>query len=401
MFDPQQPQSALGRDRFPVFVAVLAATAGAYYFGGSRIYLGDLYAGGFALLALGWVMRGVTQDVVTWMAAVSFFLFGSVSLDLINRIPRDDLYRGGFRNFVFGFVAFASYAILKRYGRRAAAIIFILLYMSLPLAIILLNPNALGNIDLLFRWDNGVFLALPLQFFVGRAFKAKVQQLLANAVLFSALGTYAYFSDLRSVAALLVVVAAIELLSSVRYLPKQLRVPMVVGVTMAFAAGFVFWYASQEGLGEEIYKRREASNSLRVEMALDAWDSFLAHPWTGNGSWQHARSFVDPSNTDTLIGVHSTVLQFAYEYGLLGLTYILFLLWVQVRALIKLISVERVYHSDWLYGYILVMGVYHTVMSPFAGAQRFTLGVSVGVACSLVMTRDPRIWTPVRRMMMR
>lgn len=375
-----------------LLLLLICLSIGAYSVGAARVYLGDFYSAIFFCIVFLRVLAGQPYVHARWVL-IGFFSLGlGVAFDFLNRIPQDDILRGGLRNFVFIFVALATCSALERYGRRIVALCIIAALCSLPLFAIILDSQVSGNVDRLFRWDNGIFLLLPVQALLSRYVEARKFRLLIGAVCFLGMGAFAYFLDIRSLSAMLCGSAFLEIVCVYKYLPRILRVPMFILAAFLFFAAAVLVYNEVSTFDYDVYQRRTASDNLRVDMAADAWAGYLQSPVIGNGSWQHARLFVDPTKTETLIGVHSTIIQFAYEYGTLGLLAGCVLLIVQVLAICKIISLHRLYATDWLYGYLLLLGIYHIIMSPFAGAQRFTMGISVGIAFSMLLRSGRHIW---------
>lgn len=381
----------LSRSRYAAYL-LTCFSIGAFIVGAARVYLGDVFVTVFFCLAFLRVISGKDFSHTRWMLVGSLSVCLGIAFDFLNRIPSDDVLRGGLRNFVFTFVALATYSALEHFGRRLVAPLIIATLCSLPFFVLLLDPDLGNNVDRLFRWDNGIFLLLPFQAVVTRFVGPRKFRLLTGASLFLVLGGFAYFLDIRSLAAMLCGAAFLEIVCVYKYLPQILRLPMLILAVFIFSAAAVLAYNEVSTFDYDVYQRRIASDTLRMDMAADAWSGYLQSPIIGNGSWQHARIFVDPTKTETLIGVHSTILQFAYEYGTLGLVAGVVLLMVQVRAITKVISLHRLYATDWLYGYLLLLGIYHTIMSPFAGAQRFTLGISVGIAFSMVLRSSRHLW---------
>lgn len=390
------PNSFLSDARlsYPRLLAYLVVcfSIGAFNVSAARVYLGDVYIAVFFCIVFLRVISGKKYLHARWVL-VGFFALGlGVAFDFLNNIPLDDVLRGGLRNFVFIFVALATCSALELYGRRLVALCIIAALCSLPFFVVLLDRQLGDNVDRLFRWDNGIFLLLPVQALLTRFVGARKIRLLMGAVLFLVLGAFAYFLDIRSLAGMLWGAAFLEIVCVYKYLPHILRVPMFILAAFLFSAAAVLVYTEVSTFDYDVYQRRTASDTLRLDMAADAWSGYVQSPVIGNGSWQHARLFVDPTKTETLIGVHSTIIQFAYEYGSLGLLAGCALLLVQIRAIMKIISLHRLYATDWLYGYLLLLGIYHIIMSPFAGAQRFTLGISVGIAFSMVLRSGRHIW---------
>jgi hypothetical protein len=371
---------------------LLCFTVGMFNVQAARVYLGDVYITIFFCVVFLRVLSSARYPHTRWVLIGVISIGLGVAFDFLNRTPSDDILRGGLRNFVFIFMSLATCAALEVYGRRRAALYIIAVLCSLPFFVILLDPQVAGNVDRLFRWDNGIFLLLPAQLVLTHLLGARKIRLIVGAALFLAMGAGAYFMDIRSLAGMLWGAAFIEIVCIYKYLPRILRIPMLILASFLFFAAAVLIYSEVSTFDYDVYQRRTASDTLRLDMAADAWAGYLQSPFIGNGSWQHARLFTDPTKTETLIGVHSTVIQFAYEYGTLGLLAGCVLLVIHVVALFKVISLHRLYATDWLYGYLLLLGFYHIIMSPFAGAQRFTLGISTGIAFSMLLRSGRHIW---------
>ena len=127
----------------------------------------------------------------------------------------------------------------------------------------------------------------------------------------------------------------------------------------------------------------------RKVMIMDAWEGFLARPAVGFGSWQHARNYINSYITEA-VGVHSIVLQFAYEYGIYGLLFGGYLLLRSGQGLVVAVygdlpAAGSMLRSDQPLMVLLGVGmIYNLVASPFANIYRIYFGITLGLYLYLI-----------------
>jgi O-antigen ligase len=175
---------------------------------------------------------------------------------------------------------------------------------------------------------------------------------------------------------------------------------IAVGCVFLGVASLVMFRASNSiATDQSIFSRRQDSDTERQTMLEDAWQGFLAKPWVGHGSWQHARSFISSfrSGEDFYVGVHNVWLQLAYEYGLFGLIVGGFV-WIRlIQASLILVTTNwaampeellRVYPCAFL---VALTICYDWIFAPFGGIDRIYFGMSFGFCLYVVAIAKPKV----------
>ncbi|MGC4073468.1 MAG: hypothetical protein QM760_13315 [Nibricoccus sp.] len=124
-------------------------------------------------------------------------------------------------------------------------------------------------------------------------------------------------------------------------------------------------------------------------MAVDAWRGFCEAPLFGSGSWAHAVRYTDLSQPGVLVGVHSFILQFAFEYGVCGFLFGCWLLWLAVCGTVDFMRSEQPEDLSWMPMHVLVMLnlAYAVLMSPMGGYRRVLAGAAMGMALAQIHRR--------------
>lgn len=175
--------------------------------------------------------------------------------------------------------------------------------------------------------------------------------------------------------------------------------PLVVG-GVAFAAVFI---ATQERYG----LRREQSNLGRELTFTLGWRAIQASPLIGYGSWNDNPAIsklqeeifekdLGQSRAGSFAGAgftpHSQLMQSWYEGGVLAIAFFVALLYWIARVLPELAMRRPVDALTGLLLYLLFSGVWHLVMSPFAGNHR--LDNMLSAAAVLIVLGEARTRRP-------
>ncbi|MCX6953069.1 MAG: O-antigen ligase family protein [Verrucomicrobia bacterium] len=313
------------------------------------------------------------------LIAAAVFLTLVTGMDLINRIPMPDLYRGLARNAIFFASIFAGMYLVKLWGLNRA-ILLILIVSVAPFVAHVFWVGRAFDLSFAIRYSGAGTLGLIVVLLCPFAWL----QLAVMTVLSLA---YAFYFDMRAGAALTMTgMLLFPIRRIVCYFKKWVFVLLAIGLAVALVPLVIEGVSLGMEDGSTI-SRHAASNSQRSSMAQTAWDGFKSSPFFGNGSWQHARKYFDDSMTEEFIGVHSWILQLAFEYGILGLCLgvgvgILGLVGIWLFAFH---SCEGLIPSGIaIIGGVLAQGVFYgALFNPFAGYTRIDVGLTCGVIVGL------------------
>jgi O-antigen ligase len=136
---------------------------------------------------------------------------------------------------------------------------------------------------------------------------------------------------------------------------------------------------------------QETSSIERLDLATVGWAQVLEHPLTGIGTWQFARSYVSIIGKQELLGIHSIFVQFACEYGILGVIFVSLVVFINIWALYYLslggVVLSNFARSGLVWAFTMIG--YNTIFSPFAGDARFQYGLLFsGILAILLKSRN-------------
>ncbi|MDD5200872.1 MAG: O-antigen ligase family protein [Terrimicrobiaceae bacterium] len=347
-----------------------------------RLYAGDaimLLLGGAALLQIGGWLPSEKFARHSLFIILAFPIV-AVLLDGANDIGFEWVAKGGARNTVFAMAVCASAMIIRSYGWKGW--LGFILVVSLSPAILAIAATVRG--------EQGMDFIVVLKFFYGTSIFLAIVYFVRSGrfgavamVAFGALLAFAF--DIRGEGTLFVVCGLAfffkRLTKGWRFIPFLV---MVVAVVVIGSTAVLSFFSNANTFDLATVERREESLKQRTDMAWQAWYGFLERPGLGHGSWQNAATYIDYSNPNEVIGVHSWILQFAFEYGLLGLAFGCLLAVVAARALFFwLQSGDRTCLSSshvLLVIYFLADAVLNCCVSPFGGYYRIVWGLLIGAA---------------------
>ena len=359
--------------------------------GDSILYVADVYAVVFGSYAFFKWLLGRMDFLRLLLLAVAVTATGAeLGLDLYNNIGFTWLIRGFARNTVFLAVIIASVALISRFGVGLWLVVVTSAYVSVAFWGIVQEYNLGYDVGyfLKFRW--GGYLAIPILYLFRKNYYWQALFLLAGAATL-------WLFDVRSFSAIWFSAAVLCLMC--KFSIAWRRFTVIIGLACFVWVAMVLVNPTHfvEARTED---RQEASNSQRMHMAQDTWERYLERTITGYGSWQHAATYQDDYLflTSKNTGVHSWVLQLAFEYGVLGIIAgiaLLSILCYSVYIILLDRSVSRIIFSDALVSpamlfLLLTEGVYVLGCSPFAGVGRIFEGFAVGVALWVIKLKTQR-----------
>jgi hypothetical protein len=367
---------------FPAFAWL--ALAGVAVAGGLSVEIvGTLYVLDIMVLMLAlpltlkvWLERDNAAKRIT-TATFGFGILVAVfaAMDLINGIPNDDFWRGFARNAVFASAVTVGASISYLWGLRYAVAAWGAASMSVFTGNAIQAPELFTDAVNILKYTGAqAFLYITLCIFAGRVLVSVPIALAAFVIL--------WFQDNRSAALIFVCAAALigfrRFARGSRVVSTYLLISLIVGG----ATGWFIYGSRTLASTDYALQRRSTSDAMRVDMAEDAIDGFMAAPILGNGAWQHARQykpmFNDEFTTRQIIGVHSIVLQMAYEYGILGLLVAGTAVVILISGIVKVLTLPN---RDGLAATIPIglFVLYHLLFSPFANIYRNLYGIGFGV----------------------
>jgi len=314
------------------------------------------------------------------VALLMGFPFVGLALDWLNQCPLDLYLRGLSRNFVFVAAAIVSSAIARRMDRWRVVTLFCVLALSTPVAALIQIGEDLGSESAFLKYFGGWALILPIVVIMTRL----VSPAVAGALMVPVGMVVAFGLSLRSFGGVLVLAGVFTM--TARWWARggrRILTACVLVIPVLFAVAAINLLQSDH-VPAELRENWDASNFQRLDTAIDAWQGFLEKPLMGNGSWAHALRYTIMNQTGLVVGVHSFILQFAFEYGFFGLVFGAWLLWLGVQGVVSFLRPNDQVSERWMAVYVLIMFnfVYTVLMSPMGGYERIIAGVALGIALS-------------------
>ncbi|MFN0316754.1 MAG: O-antigen ligase family protein [Burkholderiales bacterium] len=210
----------------------------------------------------------------------------------------------------------------------------------------------------------------------------------------AAFGVICVFTDYRSLGAASLLASGLLWYGSFRARERRHLLGQALALIVPAAAAASLLYAALSTTDERIIERRQLSNSGRYIGLVVAWRAVLESPVIGYGSWaaekrfgrmlrDEARQFEQELNVPIDLGrsliPHSQWLQSWVEGGLLGLSFFLVYAWGLVAALRWFVWHRKTDRLQALGLFILVMGAWNLVASPFLGFTRIHIALAVAV----------------------
>ena len=244
---------------------------------------------------------------------------------------------------------------------------------GIPVVNVLTVPEALDSVQFFAKFGGGASFAVAASLLIAKRGKLHSVVLLLLAAAFFAFNSFRGMTLMCFAVAFLLV--AFPLQKNISLVIAVLGLVILIAIGSAFVPAEV--YGRIETQYEENTEARELSSMLRSEMAEDAWTQFLDRPFSGHGTWQHARNYVDSFDASTIVGVHSIAIQLAFEYGIIGLGCVFVVLFVLTKALYRMALGTQFNNGmvQVLLYWAIVQLIYNIFLSPFAGDSRFIYGL--------------------------
>jgi hypothetical protein len=365
-------------------------------FGGIRfdvvgvLFFSDiLIAGLFAITIAYAILSPPPRFYPVELLVLWIFPVVGVVIDLFDATPGNDLLRGVARNCIFVAAAWLSFTIASKLSLYKGLLFYFLLILSVLITTVQTDPTAVYSLSNLFKNDGA--MALPYLILL-----VALSRTTNGSGIFLVLGgVFLWQIDFRGYSFVFALAGLIILFRRIiRSIPVwQLILIGCVGfVALYYLFSLISYSVAPDS--STISRRRE-SGEERETMLVDAWRGFVAEPFTGNGSWQHARNYISVLQIEevdqvVLVGVHSAWLQLAYEYGIFGVIVGGYVFMRGVQALLIVLSTNwattekgllRAYPSALL---MILTLCYDWVAGPFAGATRIYHGLGFGLCLYIV-----------------
>jgi len=250
---------------------------------------------------------------------VALFILG----DLVNKIGVLDLMRGGFRNVIFICYILAAMRLSFLLGPIFAYQLFAVMSGSYSLCMYFgFGPSSLiiwnGLSDHLKFHGLLQFIVIGLLTILGR-------RVFLASIALCGLGFWVLqVADYRLGAVLCVAPIALWITRQI----KKARLPswaMNIAMLLSIVTVALFandYFVTEEHSDQSRIERREMSNRIRAEMIEYSFNQFIDKPILGHGSWTHVKGFSSSYDSNIISGVHNMGLQYANEYGSVGLAFI-------------------------------------------------------------------------------
>jgi hypothetical protein len=388
-----------------LFSALRTEKGGVFYLGDAAILV--FVFSGVLISSTRVLLKGIQRTV--WILAA--FPLLAVLLDFGNSIPLGDIGRGVGRNVIFSLSVVAGLIVIRSKGWDAWAWVVVCSFIGLPLGAFLYNPDSLSTFETFLKFGGGSGLTIALSILLARG-----QMRLAAVALVG--GAFVFFvGSFRGMAAMCASVSIGFFFFPLSTAKARLKggvfaACIVVSIVIASFAFPEFNLSSL--LDTQVLTAQEASSMERSDLAVSGWAQFLEHPLTGIGTWQHTRNYVSIIGSQEVIGIHSIFIQLACEYGIVGISFVSSVIFINLWALYRLILGDFAVSNFARGGLVWASAMigYNTLFSPFAGDSRFIYGIifsgvlailfehrkaqpvsnfrSTGTRVSLDYGRDPR-----------
>jgi hypothetical protein len=373
------------RIRLPLFLLLFAATAGVSFQSIGLIYLLDVFS---IILAAAAVLRIIYHREMMWILCLFLFPIMAFALDSYNETPSGDALRGIFRNTVFVSSAIAAYFWSRRLSLGQMLPLIYGCYFSFSLWYLLKGGELGLHYSNFIKFGFGFFLVQPL------IWPFRHWPLLIELILVGAGVLLVGLMDCRAMGAVCILTSGLSVLRKISYSAWAARLILYGLASIALLGGLVLFEEHYNKRFADVYEdRRAKSDDERIDMAQDAWNGFRTSPWVGNGTWQHARQYVSTVNKDVTVGVHSWVVQLAYEYGIFGLIFGATIICLLIIALANMYfkcraRIVQPWSNFPFTVLLLVQSAYYVIMGPFNGPSRLFEGISMGIALAVIFSFD-------------
>lgn len=214
-------------------------------------------------------------------------------------------------------------------------------------------------------------------------------------------GIFNIWLDYRNLGAAIIVVAAIIWAGAKR--PDKRLISLIVYSVVALIAGLVTVNLTQD----EFKVRRVDSNIGRSAAIIVSLHAISDSPFIGYGSWtinakyaeelrekiEEKRKQVEYSDefthlyTGNSFQAHSQILQAWIEGGLLGAMFFIFYGYKLLQTALWCALRRRMDEYSPVFLFILIMGLWNLVASPFLGFERIQIAMAVGVIVAIAIER--------------
>lgn len=386
-------------DRFVRIALIVIATFGGFYIQlGARLYIADVFMFCAFVPALVYCVRRCSRFIWLVILVMTGFAFYALLCDLSEGYAFSLIAKGMLRNLMLPVAVCVVCSIANAYGLIYALFIVVLLKFSRFLYGAYLEPYLLiDSFEAVLRVGGGSSLVYMVLFLMG--FVRGLQSIgFLAAVVF-----YGVVYQFRSLAAL-------HLLAPIGYflrgfLSKIHISAIYFSALIAAVSVYAFWMFLIPSINIDSgeigrYNRNMQSSDTRMDMNRHAFGGIWDAWGLGNGTDSHHRNYMAKNKSDEYLSVHSIVLQFGYEYGVIGLLFALSLLLFGFHVLATYIQ-QQFALDDLIRGHscmfmVLMASVVYTMLfSPYASYARIGFSCSLGlVVCVydlLVLNQKSRI----------
>ena len=316
------------------------------------------------------------------LAAAGIALAGYIVSDLYRQSHPRDMARGWSRLI---FLAIDLVGVAYLFGRsRRNFVTFVLGECAGSLASTALFGPLFGD-----YWKFGIGAPLTFLLFLLAPQAGPV----AAGGTAAALGALHLVLGYRSLGGICLLAAALGLLQMTTRRSRPWLAPLGI-LAVAGAIGWIYAHARDDH-GE----RATRSDIERSAMMTAAADAFAQSPLIGQGSWfsntdvykhflllrqaaalrAHIGGFAEPDEDAGTTAVHSQILVSLAEGGLFGGAFFFAFGVALVRALYRIVFVDRWHRLTPLVTLLLLSTLWNLLFSPFSGAQRIYIAVAGGL----------------------
>ncbi|MCQ8119700.1 O-antigen ligase family protein [Methylomonas rosea] len=379
------------------FFEILAFFCGLPYFYTINVF-GELYATELLLPVTAVILvffrgeRTVFKEKLFWMFLFSIIMMivGYMVSDLMAGTSKSNYIRAWGRNIILlsDFISLSiivaankKYAWWYVFGLALGSILYLRL-TGVPF------NNAYWKIE----YSQPVLL---LVFVVGNFLPNFLKVWLAVLI-----GVFSFYMDGRSFGVICLLLAAMLWVRLGNQDGLRISGKVLLNIALSGAILFSIVVSVLEQTDQEFSARREASSLSRFAAIKIALIAIGDSPIIGYGSWgEGTKKYADMLYEQTVreqrevrqsnirrgksFLAHSQILQSWMEGGILAVQLFMFYGFQLLVALKNLITIRRLDYVYLIYGFFMLISLWHLFMSPYSGNHRVNIAIAIAIICAV------------------
>lgn len=363
--------------------------------------VGELYVTELLLplLAVGVLIFGrsqVLREKIFWQFVIACFvmMLGYIISDLVAGTDSSRYLRAWGRNLLL-FTDLIALAIIVGSDKR------LIWWFVLGMATGSLFFLALDGVTFSDQWKIGygqplILMMILLSYFL--PFRVTIVGLIVFAVI-------SIYMDSRTLSAFCLIVAGITYIRIKKPGGFKLNFLVLFKILTVAIVLITLLNVLMSQTQDEFSNRRESSSTGRFAALGVGLVAISDSPVLGHGSWgEGTEKYADMIYKDLLpvmkelgrakqweksdiFRPHSQLLQSWVEGGILAAIFFLFLGYQIIVGLKQIILTRQLDYLTPLYSFLLILSLWHLIMSPYSGSHRMQIALAIAVLCSLRLGR--------------